>query len=240
VRRARHRCSACSRLSRDEIRTAARIAPTIANPAPTRKARSTPFVRATEGSCGHPSRLGRSRPGVRRASTHGRTGASRRCATRALHRWRYERLRGRPPARAHATGRASLSSAGGPGRHAEARHLARAVRAPWPCLGTSQRRRTARVRIRHVRARARRHRRHLIRARPLPLAGETAHGRARARVVRQPRAAPATHPSGRSRTRRRRDARPRRRCRRSSPDRLRLTRLRETLIEPFSQFVSDR
>ena len=36
----------CARLSREEISTIVRIAPTIAKPAPTRKARSKPFVSA--------------------------------------------------------------------------------------------------------------------------------------------------------------------------------------------------
>src|SRR5258708_39489547 len=43
--------SACSRLSREEIRTAARIAPAMAKPAPTRNARSNPCVRAIEALC---------------------------------------------------------------------------------------------------------------------------------------------------------------------------------------------
>src|SRR5260370_32955249 len=38
----------CSRLSREEISTKARIAPARAKPAPARNARSNPWVRATE------------------------------------------------------------------------------------------------------------------------------------------------------------------------------------------------
>ena len=38
----------CSRLSREEISTMARIAPATAKPAPTRNAWSNPLVRATE------------------------------------------------------------------------------------------------------------------------------------------------------------------------------------------------